>query len=97
MSDHSAPLGVVCDGVPEVLKAVRTQLRRGADFIKICASGGVLSEIDHPIHQQFSDEELEALEDEPGRHEDGAGGGHRLGCLVVEVACLLYTSDAADE
>lgn len=67
MSDHSAPLGVVCDGVPEVLKAVRTQLRRGADFIKICASGGVLSEIDHPIHQQFSDEELEAVVAETGR------------------------------
>ena len=48
----------LCDGVPEVLKAVRKQLRLGARVIKICASGGVLSEVDHPIHQQFSDEEI---------------------------------------
>ncbi|HSG77942.1 MAG TPA: amidohydrolase family protein [Acidimicrobiia bacterium] len=69
MSDHSAPIGVVCDGVPEVLKAVRTQLRRGADFIKVCASGGVISEVDHPIHQQFSDEELTAIVGEAERAE----------------------------
>ena len=44
---------ILCDGVPEVLKAVRTNLRMNARLIKICASGGVMSEIDHPIHQQF--------------------------------------------
>ena len=69
MSDHAAPIGVVCDGVPEVLKAVRMQLRRGADFIKLCASGGVMSELDHPIHQQFSDDELRAAVEEAARAE----------------------------
>jgi imidazolonepropionase-like amidohydrolase len=66
---HSYPLGVLCDGVPECLKAVRTQLRAGASVIKICASGGVVSEIDHPMHQQFSDEELRAIVEEAGRAE----------------------------
>ena len=62
-------LGVLCDGVPDCLKAVRKQLRRGAAVIKICASGGVMSEIDHPIHQQFSGEELRAIVEEAGRAE----------------------------
>ena len=75
---HSFPLdwvqsgsgfGVMCDGVPECLKAVRLQLRRGASVIKICASGGVLSEVDNPIHQQFSGEELRAIVEEAGRAE----------------------------
>jgi imidazolonepropionase-like amidohydrolase len=72
---HALPLDVVtrtdlpelCDGVPECLKAVRKQLRMGAKFIKICASGGVMSEIDHPIHQQFSAEELQAIVAEAAR------------------------------
>jgi imidazolonepropionase-like amidohydrolase len=49
--------------------AVRKQLRRGAQVIKICASGGVLSEVDHPIHQQFSHEELVAIVEEAARAE----------------------------
>lgn len=64
-----AGIGVfqLADGVPECLKAVRRQLRRGAKVIKICASGGVISELDHPIHQQFSDEELVAIVEEAAR------------------------------
>jgi imidazolonepropionase-like amidohydrolase len=56
-----------CDGVPECLRAVRLQLRSGAKVIKICASGGVMSQVDHPIHQQFSDDELRAIVEEAGR------------------------------
>jgi imidazolonepropionase-like amidohydrolase len=55
--------------VPEVLKAVRTNLRANAKLIKVCASGGVMSEIDHPMHQQFSDEELAAIVAEAARAE----------------------------
>jgi imidazolonepropionase-like amidohydrolase len=68
LCQRGAPMAL-CDGVPECLKAVRTQLRLGARVIKICASGGVLSEIDHPIHQQFSHEELRAIVEEAGRAE----------------------------
>jgi imidazolonepropionase-like amidohydrolase len=51
----------LADGVPECMLAVREQLRMGARVIKVCASGGVLSEIDDPIHQQFTDDELRAI------------------------------------
>ena len=60
-------LGIICDGVPEVLRAVRTNLRANARLIKVCASGGVVSEVDDPIHQQFSDEELRAIVGEATR------------------------------
>lgn len=78
---HSFPLDVVhtlleskissgiCDGIPECLRAVRSQLRINAKVIKVCASGGVMSEVDHPIHQQFSDEELRAIVGEAARAE----------------------------
>ncbi len=36
---------------PECLRAVRLQLREGARLIKVCASGGVMSQVDDPIHQ----------------------------------------------
>jgi len=62
-------LGILADGVPSVLRAVRTNLRKNAKVIKICASGGVMSEVDHPIHQQFSHEELVAIVEEAGRAE----------------------------
>lgn len=66
LSDH---LGVLrqCDGIAECLRAVRLQLRDGARVIKVCASGGVMSQVDHPIHQQFSDDELRAIVEEAGR------------------------------
>lgn len=59
----------VADGVPECLRAVRKQLRLGAKVIKVCASGGVLSELDHPLHQQFGPDELRAVVEEAGRAE----------------------------
>jgi len=59
----------LCDGIPECLKAVRAQLRLGAKVIKICASGGVLTQIDDPVHQQFSDDEMRAIVEEAGRAE----------------------------
>jgi imidazolonepropionase-like amidohydrolase len=58
-----------CDGVPECLRAVRLQLRSGARLIKVCASGGVMSQVDHPVHQQFSDDELRAIVAEAARAE----------------------------
>jgi len=57
----------LCDGVPECLRAVRLQLRKNAKVIKVCASGGVTSTVDDPVHQQFSDEELRAIVGEAAR------------------------------
>ena len=47
---HGDHFGILCDGVPEVTKAVRTNLRKNAKVIKICASGGchVRSRSPHP-------------------------------------------------
>ena len=59
----------LCDGVDGCMTAVREQLRIGADVIKVCASGGVLSERDHPIHQQFTDAELRAIVEVAGMAE----------------------------
>ena len=57
------------DGIGECRKAVRLQLRRGAKVIKICASGGVFSLVDDPVHQQFSDEEMAVMVEEAERAE----------------------------
>jgi imidazolonepropionase-like amidohydrolase len=51
----------LADGIDDCMRAVREQLRSGARVIKVCASGGVLSEIDSPIHQQFTMAELRAI------------------------------------
>jgi len=59
----------VIDGPDGCLRAVREQLRRNARVIKICASGGVLSEVDHPIHQQFTNAELRAIVEVAGLAE----------------------------
>jgi imidazolonepropionase-like amidohydrolase len=51
------PRGVV-DGTDEMRHAVREILRVGADWIKLCTSGGVLSSADSPRSAQFSVEEI---------------------------------------
>ncbi len=56
-----AGLGHICDGVSEVLKAAREEIRRGATQIKIMASGGVASPTDRITSTQFSEEELNAI------------------------------------
>jgi imidazolonepropionase-like amidohydrolase len=60
-------MSLLCDGVSECIKATRYALRQGADFIKIMASGGVMSMIDRPEHTQFTLEELKAIVEE-ARH-----------------------------
>ena len=58
---RSASMMRLADGPDECAKAVREQLRRNAKVIKVCASGGVLSEVDDPIHQQFTAAELRTI------------------------------------
>jgi imidazolonepropionase-like amidohydrolase len=41
--DPPGPETGIADGPDECRKAVRTQIKRGADWIKVCATGGVLS------------------------------------------------------
>ena len=63
----------VCSGVDDCMRAVRTQVRAGADIIKITATGGVLSNTAAGLGQQFSDEELAAI----------VGAAHRMGRQVT--------------
>jgi len=55
------PHSGVCDGVSECRRAVRTQIKYGADHIKYVATGGVLSMTATGTEQQFTDEEQVAL------------------------------------
>jgi imidazolonepropionase-like amidohydrolase len=57
-------LGRLCDGVPEVRRAAREEIKAGAHFIKIMANGGVASPTD-PIHfLGFAREEIAAAVEE---------------------------------
>jgi imidazolonepropionase-like amidohydrolase len=61
------PENGVADGPEEIRKAVRLQIKYGADVIKTCATGGVLSEGDAVGATQYSYEELKALVDEANK------------------------------
>jgi imidazolonepropionase-like amidohydrolase len=54
----------IADGVPEMIKAVRDELRKGADQIKIMVSGGVASQSDPLESIQFRLDEIEAAVEE---------------------------------
>ncbi len=57
-----------CDGVEEVRRKVREVLRAGADVIKVCATGGIISPSDHPEYTQFTPEELAVMVQEAAYH-----------------------------
>lgn len=57
------PPGVV-DGPDEMRRRVRELVRAGADVIKVCTTGGVLSPADNPQHSHFRLGELEVLVEE---------------------------------
>lgn len=63
----------VCSGADDCRRAVREQVWRGADIIKITATGGVLSNTAAGLAQQFSTPELEAIVD----------SAHRMGRKVT--------------
>ena len=71
----------VCNGADDCRRAVRQQIKEGADVIKITATGGVLSNTSAGVEQQFTDDELVAIVDAAhsmGRkvtaHAHGVGG-----------------------
>jgi imidazolonepropionase-like amidohydrolase len=92
----------IANGVPEVRKAVRYQLKYGARVIKISASGGVMSHSGLAGAQQYSDEEIEAIVDEAHRagikvaaHAHGDAGIRA--CIRAGVDCIEHGSLASDE
>ena len=70
LAPHMMPLSVeegIADGVDEVRRAVRYQIKHGAQLIKCCASGGVIASKGPSGAQQYSTEELAAIADEAHR------------------------------
>jgi imidazolonepropionase-like amidohydrolase len=63
----------VANGVPAVMAKVREDIKYGADLIKFCATGGVLSKGDNAELEQYSPEEMQAIVQE----------AHRLGRKVA--------------
>jgi imidazolonepropionase-like amidohydrolase len=63
----------VADGIAEVQHKVRQNIKYGADLIKICATGGVLSRGDDPQASQYTLEEMQAI----------VADAHRLGRKVA--------------
>ncbi|HEX2139675.1 MAG TPA: amidohydrolase family protein [Woeseiaceae bacterium] len=55
------PSSGICDGADSCRAAVRRQVKRGADVIKVTVTGGVLSETAAGTGQQLTDEELRAI------------------------------------
>jgi imidazolonepropionase-like amidohydrolase len=74
-------IGRVCDGEPEVRKAVREEIRGGAQFIKIMANGGISTPTDPIRFLQFSRGELLAIVEEAANAQ-------------TYVAAHVYTDEA---
>jgi imidazolonepropionase-like amidohydrolase len=55
---------VICDGVPDVRRTVREEIKRGAHHIKLMLSGGVASPTDRVDSTQFSLDEIRAAVEE---------------------------------
>src|SRR5213080_2206906 len=71
--EYHATEGGVADGVEQVQHKVREVIKYGADLIKVCATGGVLSRGDDPNASQFTHEEMKAI----------VADAHRLGRRVA--------------
>lgn len=87
ISYHSVGDGVA-DGIAAVQHKVRENIKYGADLIKICATGGVLSKGDDPQASQYTLEEMKAI----------VADAHRLGRKVAAHAHgsqgILWASEA---
>jgi len=98
-------MSLICDGVGECRKAARYALREGADYIKIMATGGVLSEKDRPEYVQFSFDEIKAIVEEAEHakrfvhaHAQGAEGiKNALKAGVKVIAHAIYMDEEGFE
>ena len=71
--EYHATSDGVADGIAAVQHKVRENIKYGADLIKVCATGGVLSLGDNPQHSQYSLDEMKAI----------VADAHRLGRKVA--------------
>lgn len=76
----------VVDGVEAMRQRVRELLRAGADWIKVCATGGVLSPADTPTSSQFTIEEMRAAVEEGQAHGNVEVMAHAQGTNGIKNA-----------
>src|SRR5436305_15193520 len=105
LAPHVLPLTVeegIANGLSEVRKAVRYQIKYGAELIKVSVSGGIMSHTGPPGAQQYSDEELRAIVDEAHRrglkvacHAHGDDGIRAA--IEAGIDCIEHGSLASDE
>jgi imidazolonepropionase-like amidohydrolase len=105
LAPHLMPLTVeegIANGIDEVRKAVRYQIKYGAKLIKVCASGGVMSHTGPAGAQQYSNDELAAIADEAHRaglkvaaHAHGDAGIRAA--IEAGIDCIEHGSLATDE
>jgi len=79
------PIEGVCNGPEQCREAVRDQMKWGADVIKICASGGVLSEADPVDTPQLTPDELTAIISEAHKWKRKVAA-HAHGDLAAKLA-----------
>jgi imidazolonepropionase-like amidohydrolase len=84
LEDGSYKTGVA-DGPEEIRAAVRYQVKYGADVVKTCATGGVLSEGDAVGATQYTYEEMKALVDEATKL-DRKVAAHAHGTEGIKIA-----------
>jgi imidazolonepropionase-like amidohydrolase len=86
--EYHATADGVADGIAAVQHKVRENIKYGADLIKVCATGGVLSQGDDPQASQYTLEEMKAI----------VADAHRLGRRVAAHAHgaqgILWASEA---
>jgi imidazolonepropionase-like amidohydrolase len=92
----------VADGVDQIRRAVRYQIKHGAELIKVCASGGVMSHTGPAGAQQYSSEELAAVAEEAHRaglkvaaHAHGEDGIRAA--IEAGIDCIEHGSLMSDE
>ena len=105
LAPHVLPITVeegVADGVAQIRRAVRYQIKHGAKLIKCCASGGVMSHTGPAGAQQYSDEELRVIVDEAHRaglrvaaHAHGDEGIRAA--IEAGIDCIEHGSLMSDE
>jgi imidazolonepropionase-like amidohydrolase len=99
---ETRPEDGIADGPWEVVRAVRYQIKHGAQVIKTCATAGVLS-MEGPVGaQQYSEEELKAMVDEAARHgikvaAHAHGNAGIKAAVRAGVASIEHGSELDDE
>lgn len=99
---HLPGFSMIADGPDEIRKAVRTQIKYGADFIKIYATGGIMTPGDEPEYTEFSEVEIRAAVEEAA-HQGRKVAAHAMGpngiknCVRAGVASIEHGDLIDDE